>query len=556
MEVKLEIDKKTNKLTPTLTINSEDPVPAKAPKEGDLDAETFEDKNAGYKTDSEFEPNFLSDKEPPSDKIFEERLVIKRDKLRIYKKIIKIGQGRDMPSKYNKVTYRLKRLEKENLEKNGLDEAQTVTNQMGIDNGALPEDILLCIQNLKKKEMASFRVEVVDYDKVEHERRLSKEYFYQIELFDWITVIDIFGDLECMKTVLEPGKGQSRLKKTDEADLELKLVVCAGKVPETHNRKNEAEGHNEDNNQAEEINNNHQIVYSKQVRPTDGLVSENLPKSILRVCLNLKHQELCRIKLSEAYLTNEETDQTLLEKIFSEVEKLKKQLQIEVENEPQNGEEQQVTIYLEVQINQIVSIEDIFSDGTTLKKQLLGSYSTARPDPYSRIYFDYNILDSKGRTLYKGLEKQLKNAKPANDDNFQLYEASTCEKHFLDDYSLSRALRKALREGKKLERFDLIVKDAKKIKDGKDRRIVDKALEELGEALEEALPLRYEVKVYTFSVGDNGYTMGLLDKEKCYKDRRPALVRLLKTKQYKRAQKMLKFLIDILENVSQKIQLS
>jgi hypothetical protein len=69
-----------------------------------------------YETASEWDPDFHSDNEPPADKVYEERLVIKRKDVRLYKKIVKLGKRGDMPSKYNKVSYRFVRHEKETLD--------------------------------------------------------------------------------------------------------------------------------------------------------------------------------------------------------------------------------------------------------------------------------------------------------------------------------------------------------------------------------------------------------------------------------------------------------
>jgi hypothetical protein len=148
------------------------------------------------------------------------------------------------------------------------------------------------------------------------------------------------------------------------------------------------------------------------------------------------------------------------------------------------------------------------------------------------------------------MKNQL-NTVPKDDDNFPLFEESDCEKHFLDTFSLSRAMRHALRNGKKLELFKILISDLSKIKDGYDRRLINKWAKTQGvESIGSLLPLEYTVKVYTFSIGDNCFTMGLEDKKKCWKDRRPVFVRLLKSQQWKRAKKVLTFLQEIIESVS------
>ena len=68
-----------------------------------------------YETGSEWNPDFHSDNEPPQDQVQEERLLIKNPSLRIFKKIIRLGQRGDMPSKYNLVKYRFLEKSQEDL---------------------------------------------------------------------------------------------------------------------------------------------------------------------------------------------------------------------------------------------------------------------------------------------------------------------------------------------------------------------------------------------------------------------------------------------------------
>jgi hypothetical protein len=73
-----------------------------------------------YETGSEWNPDFLSDNEPPQDEVHEERLIIKNPHLRIFKKIVKLGQRGDMPSKYNMVKYRFQESVPEDLKPESL----------------------------------------------------------------------------------------------------------------------------------------------------------------------------------------------------------------------------------------------------------------------------------------------------------------------------------------------------------------------------------------------------------------------------------------------------
>lgn len=98
---------------------------------------------------------------------------------------------------------------------------------MGIDVEELDELKLLCLQNMKKNEIAIFRIQQVEFNKKKGSRYLGEEYFIQFEVFDWETIIDVNGDFQCMKTIMKKGRGHERLKQTDEAIMTIILVAKA-----------------------------------------------------------------------------------------------------------------------------------------------------------------------------------------------------------------------------------------------------------------------------------------------------------------------------------------
>lgn len=461
-----------------------------------------------YETASEFNPDFHSDNEPPSDKIHEERLITKRNDFRIYKKIIKVGKKGDMPSKYNKITYKFKKRNLENLEENCLEEEEWLTHQMGIDKEELTEVKLNCLQNMKKGELSSFRVEIINYDKEKHQRNLVKQYWYNFEVKDWETIIDIYGDFICMKNILKKGNGVERLKISDEGQLS---VFLQGNL-EKFNRP----------------------IFKKQLQEGEQIY-ESLPDSLQELTCNMKKGEMSVIEIRREFFEKYEKDEKFLKEI------------LDVYDKEEENEKDGYCVKAVLHLPNLVKVDDLFNDGTVFKKTIMGSYSTAKPDLHSRIYFDFRIFDKNGEILYNGLENQL-NARQEDDLNFQLYENSTCLKNFLDDYSLSKAMRIGLKFSKKLEKFELKILNPSKMEDGFDtEKIKSKITEE--KKFEDFFPLKYEVKVYTFSLGDNAYTMGITDKKNCFKDRKPALVNQLLNKKYRRALKLLSFLKEILENV-------
>jgi hypothetical protein len=46
---------------------------------------------------------------------------------------------------------------------------------------------------------------------------------------------------------------------------------------------------------------------------------------------------------------------------------------------------------LHINLKTIITNDDIFYDKSVLKKKVFSSYSTAKPDAHSRIYFDFQI---------------------------------------------------------------------------------------------------------------------------------------------------------------------
>jgi len=89
-------------------------------------------------------------------------------------------------------------------------------------------------------------------------------------------------------------------------------------------------------------------------------------------------------------------------------------------------------------------MENLFGDGTVLKKRLQSSYSAAKPDSHCRVYFDYRIQSLNQNlgspVLYDGLAQEIR-LSPKNNDDLSRLEESSCEKCFLDTYSISRGFR-------------------------------------------------------------------------------------------------------------------
>jgi hypothetical protein len=235
-----------------------------------------------YETASEFAEDFESDHEPPKDQLFLKKMIHKSDKLRIYKRIAKIGKSYlEMPAKYDQVVLRISRLKDNSLEQNLLQEIEKDTfdskvladykllkslastgsedfvseadetpelqsereeqlKQLLTDKDEMrvlqlgkdvqSEDILLSISNMKKGEISFFEIEKVGYHPKTKERKLFGKQFYLVELIDFVTIIDVFGNGVAYKIQLDKGEGIRRVNRADRIHLKLTLKNSSGET--------------------------------------------------------------------------------------------------------------------------------------------------------------------------------------------------------------------------------------------------------------------------------------------------------------------------------------
>jgi hypothetical protein len=236
-----------------------------------------------YETASEFAEEFESDHEPPKDQLFLKKMIHKTQKLRIYKRIAKIGKSYlEMPAKYDQVVLRICKLKDNSLEKNlqeeiskdtfeykllsdytslkklattgtqsfksqSEEESETQTQresklrdllsenlaearilQLGKD--VQSEDVLLSISNMKKGEISYFEIEEVGFHPKTKERKLFGKEYYLMELIDFVTIIDVFGDSVAYKIQLDKGEGIRRVNRADQILLKLTLKTSSGET--------------------------------------------------------------------------------------------------------------------------------------------------------------------------------------------------------------------------------------------------------------------------------------------------------------------------------------
>ena len=90
------------------------------------------------------------------------------------------------------------------------------------------QELIFCLENLKKGEISSFRIERVTYtDK--KKRIMESEKHIIAEMKDWETIIDMDGDMLAMKHLHVRGTGQKRCGMFDIATFTCKIYQIEDK---------------------------------------------------------------------------------------------------------------------------------------------------------------------------------------------------------------------------------------------------------------------------------------------------------------------------------------
>lgn len=311
-------------------------------KEGKIFKEDRLGTDSEYHTATEFIPEFHSENEPPEDKLSEPKIIFKTDKLRVYKKILRLGQGNLMPAKFDLVKYRTKETQTESGDLAYLESSPVIEKQLGMT--MLDSELIICLSNLKEGEKSTFRVEEVGYD--EKKRRIVKrERFLLAEMISWQTIIDVNGDFSIMKKIIERGIGQKRYDILDEISFNCRVY---------HDK--------------------HPDIILKEWSLTDCLISfleEPLPSTLIEILKSSKASEKFECLVEYEHIEEKEESETFKNLLNPETD-----------------------IIFEVEVFSIIERIDLFHDGTVIKKVNKKSYSTAAPDENSRIYFDFRALDN------------------------------------------------------------------------------------------------------------------------------------------------------------------
>lgn len=335
-----------------------------------------------FHTASEFAPDFDSDNEPPVDKKLEKKLFHKTAKLRLYKRILTVPKkSLELPAKYDRVDVKFLECESENLDPSALEKVAVSHWQLGIT--MLPEAVLISVTSMKRGEVSIFENEQVIYDPATKERKLIGKSYFMLELIDFVTIIDLFGDNNVYKTQVEKGVGIDRLMKCDKVRMDLRI----------YNSKKEIIWERMDDGTPREL---HELV---------DTVFEGLPLPGLKEF---------KIQATEIFQTFKDREQSYID--FEDPTKVIVERSVEKEIADEKTQDSKVCIpnetepkvelfrirdlsiftrpnrlYLWVNVLENARLDDIFGDGSVLKKTVKTGISTASPEQLSLVFFDVRI---------------------------------------------------------------------------------------------------------------------------------------------------------------------
>lgn len=158
-------------------------------------------------------------------------------------------------------------------------------------------------------------------------------------------------------------------------------------------------------------------------------------------------------------------------------------------------------------------------DGQLLKKTLVRGVSTAKPDSASLIYYALKFIDSAKNTVHT-------DACFDSDwwEDFGKLDELNCRKNYLDDYSVSKMLKEAIKRMKPAEVAEIECRNGEMFTYGTDYEEYKLHLK-----VEQPPPVVFlMVRVYNFTEGRNCFNMELEEKVVESRRKKAIGVKLLK----------------------------
>lgn len=413
-----------------------------------------------------------SDAEPPTEHVNDKKALKKEKDLKIYKQLYIVGEGIARPARYDLVSIKLLQIQQDEItgfDTSRLDSLETL--KFNIGRHEYGDWMNTALENLRKGEISLITLKHIGKDPATKSKTQSYVYWV-IHLMDWITMIDLDEDGNFIKTVIQKGSGNFRWELNDEVTFSYKLFQ--GEI----------------------------LLLAED--KTDYMIQDDdgIPTNVIKVMKTMKVGECteCSVK-HNAFLS--------LEKKFK------------TENLVSEGFDFKVW----VDIKAFIKIEDLFDDRTSLKLVVKRGTHTAKPEKMSEIFYNYEIYDYvTGSKIFSTPGFGFEPSHDEYKDLEFLKKSGKCQYLYLDEFSISKPLKRALKLIKKLEVAEMRILNTKHLTYGQDYEEVKKAYPNL-----ENVKLKYIIEVYNFSEGKNSFTMTI--DEKIFHAKRKREIALLKLKE-------------------------
>jgi hypothetical protein len=209
---------------------------------------------------------------------------------------------------------------------------------LGLDTPKELEDLLI---HFKQQERSIVTVQFRD---PQDRKKVSHSKHYIIEVLEWTTVIDMDSDLKWMKTILAKGQGLDRVSPCDRFSVSYSVQATSTL------REDKLELTNMDD--------------------------PRLPKLIKKVLYNMKGGEACEIRVKAQHAI--EVDPESLSALELEADQM---------------------LAMKVQVEGIVKVHDLFSNGAVLAYFLQPPQNHCKPQKHSRVQFSLHLRDDPSRSI-------------------------------------------------------------------------------------------------------------------------------------------------------------
>lgn len=334
---------------------------------------------------------------------------------------------------------------------------------------------------MKKVEIAMFIIEKIGKNSVNHQRILKGMEYFMCEMKSFITIIDLFGCLRCLKTVLH--RSNKRQRYTESDDIQFKAKILQGE----------------------------NILKEFKMEEPVGIKPETHSAFLIKLLETMKPDEDVIISVDPEYIIEDMKEED--HPLYKDMDKSK-------------------NLDFHITLEKVHVIHDIFADNSLLVKKWAESFTTAQAESSSRMYFDYKIFIGDAE-IYKSQDFLRINEN--NLESTEYVEELDCKKYFIDEFELSKGMMLCLKDMKKNEEVELRINNMRYFKYGDDYKEVKSYLRKKSQRITKDLKLVYRIRMYNFTQNINTFTMSFDTKVIVANRKKDLATKYIKEGFYKKA---------------------